>query len=242
MIKKTNPIADWHHSDYAAHYYACEREYLNTGLRQCVGPSMLQVGSYLDGSLVAGLDLPFVVQAESVLTANSSVVLDPAFLPFDADSFSTVLLPHSLESHSLPHQLLREGHRVLLNEGHIVITGFNPYSFMGLQRFVRRSAVCSGQYHSVAKVIDWLQLLGFEVVSSSMFQYAPLSKRVRLQKTYSLLETVGQRCFPIFGGGYMISAKKRELGGRFVGRLSAKRRRTKLMPVSASVTRNKTSK
>lgn len=240
MILITNafqkPQNNWHRSGYAKQFYACERTFLDAALRQLVGPSVLQLGDSLDQTILDDLELPYLLKTvfEKSNGVNVDVLLDPAFLPFSPENFSTVVLPHMLETHALPHQMLREVHRVLKPEGHIILTGFNPHSLMGLQRFLRPSAVCAGRYYSVRRVMDWLQLLGFEVVASSMFQYAPLSKRQGLQKTLSFLEAVGDRWLPMVGGGYMISAKKRDASHSLVGRLRYKKRRSKLVTAAAT--------
>lgn len=226
---------DWRASAYAAQYFEREREFLRSGLRQSIGPSVLQLGSYIEQQIIEDLDLPFLVRSECHFDEITNVVADPAFLPFEPDSFATVVLPHVLEGHVLPHQVLREAHRVLMSEGHIVITGFNPFSLIGLQRIVRRKAVCAGRYYTVKRVIDWLQLLGFEVISSSMYQYSPLFKNPRFRSAFSFLETVGDRWLPMTGGGYMICAKKREVSGTLVGKMRFKKPRRKIVGAAASV-------
>lgn len=235
------PDNDWRHSDYARQYYAAERSFLDAGLRQSVGPSVLQLGSNLDQTILEDLELPFMLKASFNVNDAADLVVDPAFLPFSPEAFSTVVLPHVLETHALPHQILRESHRVLQSEGHIVLTGFNPHSLMSLQRFLHPSAVCAGRYYSVRRVIDWLQLLGFEVVASSMFQYAPLSKRDGVIKALSILETIGQHWLPMVGGGYMISAKKRDMAYTKVGRIRFRRQQSKLIPAAAKTTFSETS-
>ena len=46
-------------------------------------------------------------------------------LPFATHSIDLVVMPHILEFTEDPHQVLREVERVLVPEGHVVITGFN---------------------------------------------------------------------------------------------------------------------
>lgn len=209
----------WRDSPYAAHYFEQERPYLSAGLKQAVGPKALQVGTQIEQSLIDDLDLPFLLRTSQQSSNPAEVRADPAFLPFEPDSFAMVILPHVLERHSLPHQVLREAHRILMSEGHIVLTGFNPASLAGTQRLLRPNAVLSGRYYSVQRVVDWLQLLGFEIVASAMYQYAPLLKSPRLRRGFGFLESVGDRWLPMFGGGYMITAKKRDAGATMVGRL-----------------------
>jgi len=200
---------------------------------------VLQLGHIIEQSVVDEVDFPqlVVAQVDKTRSDNASLVIDPAFLPFAPNSLSSVLLPHVLEGHELPHQVLREAHRVLMSEGHLVLTGFNPVSFIGLQRLVRRRAVYDGHYYTVRRVADWLQLLGFEMVGSAMFQYAPLSKSQRVRKYLAFLNSVGDRWLPMIGGGYMIVAKKRDPGMNLVGRIRFRRsKRRKLVSAAPAKT------
>ena len=246
MLNKVNQSnyqhSSWTNSKYAQQYFATEREFLATGLRQAVGPCVLQLGDLLDGSVIEQLDLPYVVKAKCqamdkkqdlLIGDDEQVVIDPAFLPFEVDSFSTVLVPHILELHSLPHQVLREAHRVLMPEGHLVTTGFSPSSLIGLQKLIYKRAVPSGRYYTARRVIDWLQLLGFDITASAMFQYAPLSQQNGVTKTFALFESVMGRCLPMTGGAYMITAKKRVHNSNLVGKLSVEKKRLKLVSATA---------
>jgi SAM-dependent methyltransferase len=235
----TVKMADqWLLSSYAKRYFDVERAHISGALRQAVGPTVLQIGVYLPAAVVDDFDLPLLLKTNYFMDHSAAVVVDPAFLPFAPDTFSTVVLPHVLERHALPHQVLREAHRVLMPEGHIVLTGFNPNSLIGLQRWIRPRAVCPGRYYSIARVIDWLQLLGFDVIGSSSFHYAPLSRRKRLGNTFQFLESAGHRWLPMTGGGYMISAKKRDGAVGMVGRLRFTKKKSKLVAAAAKTHAN----
>lgn len=247
-LKKLTQIGRWATGDYGKAYMAAERSRLDAGLRQAIGPATLQVGSLLDESLLTELDLPFLlkVQMDALPSLHSSlpadVAADPAFLPFEPECFSTVVLPHVLEAHLLPHQVLREAHRVLQPEGCVVLTGFSPSSVLGAQRFLRPKSAMPGRYYTAARVIDWLHVLGFEVVSSSIFQYSPLSSKPNVRKVLSFLESVGDRWLPMLGGGYMIAAKKREPAMTLGGRIRFHKRKQRLAAtVSARYQDQKTS-
>jgi len=216
---------DWFSSPYAKKYFDSEKAHLDAAIRQAIGPKVLQVGSLLDQQLVDDFDLPSLVRSTGIERDTADFVADPAFMPLASGSFSTVLLPHVLEGNRLPHQVLREAHRVLMHEGYIVLTGFNPMSFIGLQNLLYRRAVFNGRYYMPRRVIDWLQLLGFEVVASSMYQYSPLSSKPGVNKVFRFLESVGDRWLPMMGGGYMITAKKRDLQMTMVGKTSRRKKR-----------------
>lgn len=217
----------WLRSAYGRSYISAEKAHLDRALRQISGPSVLKIGDVIDEQMIIDLDFPQLITVhqqwskQAMLTQHSSnqVVADPAWLPFDANSLSSVILPHVLESHSLPHQVLREVHRVLRSDGHLILTGFNPVSLLGLQRLIFPRAVCKGNYYSVRRVRDWLQLLGFELVASAMYQYAPLVRNARVRNALGFINSVGDRWLPMTGGGYMISAKKRDAGMRLVGKM-----------------------
>ena len=216
----------WLHSDYARQVFTTECKALELAMRQALGPSTLQIGRRLDESVIENCDLPFVVRSSADVSDfgdSTELVADPAFLPFAPESFSTVVLPHVLEGHELPHQVLREAHRVLRSEGHLVLSGFNPMSLLGIHRWLNRRAVFNGNYYTARRVIDWLQLLGFDVVASMPYQYAPLSKNQRIRKSFQFLESIGDRWLPMAGGGYMITAKRRDLGMTLVGKLKYKK-------------------
>ncbi len=233
--------AAWLSSSYAKRYFDVERPHIRAGIRQSIGPMALQLGEYLPASVVDDFDLPMLVKTNDCFDTTSDIVVDPAFLPFTPEVFSTVVLPHVLERHELPHQVLREAHRVLMPEGHIVLTGFSPTSLIGFQRWLRPTAVCAGRYYSVRRVIDWLQLLGFDVVGRSMFHYAPLSRSKKLKSTFQFLESAGDRWLPMTGGGYMISAKKREASATIVGRPRYTAKKSKLVAATAKIQANDSS-
>lgn len=219
MKHASNPNDQWLGSAYASQYFDAERKHLDNALRQAVGPAVLQVGGLLEAQVVNAIDLPWMCRAGDSLNAAAQVDLcaDAAFLPFAEKSLSTVLLPHTLEQHSLPHQVLREAHRVLQPEGHLLLSGFNPYSLLGAQHKISRHAVPQGQLYSLKRVTDWLQLLSFDVLSVAMYQYAPLSKRPRTRQAFNFLETAGSRWVPKFGGAYMLTARKKEVGMTLIG-------------------------
>ena len=51
---------------------------------------------------------------------------DPTALPFAQGSLDLLAMPHTLDMSQDPHAALREAERVLVPEGRVVITGFNP--------------------------------------------------------------------------------------------------------------------
>ena len=62
------------------------------------------------------------------LEPGAALAADPLQLPLATQSVDLVVLPHVLEVHHNPHDVLREVERVLMPEGQLVISGFNTAS------------------------------------------------------------------------------------------------------------------
>ena len=135
-----------------------------------------------------------------------------AHLPIKADSLDVVVLPHVLDFSSIPHQVLREVERVLIAEGHVVILGFNPWSIWNISRlflFWTKQPPWNAHFLAASRVMDWLALLGFDVVKRQSYFYQPPIQNENIIKRMSFFEKLGQRFWPIFGAGYILVARKR---------------------------------
>jgi SAM-dependent methyltransferase len=166
--------------------------------------------------------------AESRITLRSKVapagpvdvLADLAQLPFDSASIDLAVLPHVLEFHAEPHQVLREVERVLIPEGQLVILGFNPLSLWGARRYLpgccRQDYPWQGQYLSVLRLRDWLQLLGFELDRGAFGCYVPPCRSERWLQRWRFMELAGDRWWGFAGGVYMLRAVKRVPGMRLV--------------------------
>jgi SAM-dependent methyltransferase len=145
-------------------------------------------------------------------------------LPFESQSIDLVVMPHILEFAEEPHQVLREVDRVLVPEGHVVITGFNPASLWGLRQSLTRLGATpylprAGQFIGLPRVKDWLKLLSFEVNRGRFGCYAPWARSEKWIARCSWLEKAGDRWWPVLGSVYLVTAVKRVRGMRLVGRI-----------------------
>lgn len=147
----------------------------------------------------------------------------PDHLPLATHSVDLVVLPHVLEFSPRPHQILREAERVLIPEGQIVISGFNPLSLWGLKR--RLGATLrwdnadfpwDGRFIGLLRLRDWLALLGFEINGGRFGCYAPPFTHARWLERFKFMEKAGAHWWPIAGGTYVIRAVKRHHGLRLV--------------------------
>ena len=146
---------------------------------------------------------------------------DLTALPFATQSIDLVVLPHVLEFHPDPHQLLREIERILIPEGQLIIHGFNPVSLWGLrQRLMRqrgRVFPWNGNYLSVLRLKDWLSLLGFDLDRGCFGCYTLPLHQEQWQRRLQFMEAAGDRWWGFAGGVYLLRAIKRVRGMRLIG-------------------------
>jgi SAM-dependent methyltransferase len=213
-------LRDWYRHRLGQHLLRAERQVLDDVLPNLFGYHLIQVGSPADEALCTSSLIPNRVLLESGLKAQTSAVpaLRPLMLahahalPILTDSVDVVVLAHTLEFEQNPHQVLREADRVLVPEGHVVILGFNPWSPWGLWHLlVSRWAAppWNGQFRSMWRIRDWLELLGFDVTIGRGFFFCPPLPYEGVMRRLSVLEKLGQRCWPFAGAVYIIVAKKR---------------------------------
>lgn len=161
-----------------------------------------------------------------------ALVTNAAALPFPANCLDLVVLPHTLEFSADPHHVLREVERVLVPEGRVVISGFNPYSLWGMRQARARLAGRlglramgmadlylpeAGDFIGAGRLKDWLRLLSFEVESAGFGCYRPAVRSERWLQRNAWMDKAGARWWPIFGAVYFLVAVKRVRGVRLLG-------------------------
>lgn len=152
-------------------------------------------------------------------TPPAALLGDAHHLPLAGSSVDLVVLPHTLEFADDPHQILREVERVLVPEGQVLISGFNPFSLWGIRRRLSgRDAAFPwrGQYFSVRRLKDLLQLLSFESQAGCFGRYSPAVRQEQWLRRWHFLELAGDRWWPIFGSVYLLQGIKRQHGLRLL--------------------------
>jgi SAM-dependent methyltransferase len=140
-------------------------------------------------------------------------------LPIESQSIDLLVMPHVLEFTEQPHQILREMDRVMMPEGRIVITAFNPWSMWGIRRWMRadnQQFPWNGNFISLVRMKDWLSLLGFDVSAGKLACYVPPCTREQWLQRFQFLEPAGDRWWAIAGGVYILEAIKRVQGMRII--------------------------
>lgn len=196
---------------------AVEQRMLSRILPDLFGYHLVQLGCHHDGNLLDSSRISHRVLVElghePVEGADMQCVDDA--LPLASGSVDVLVLPHVLEFSADPRRVLREAERVLIGEGHIVVIGFNPWSLQGVWSLLLRwqeQAPWSGRYVSSARVTDWLQLLGFDIVHCARGSFRPPVKSARLNERFAFLEKLGGYCWPVLGNVFVVVGRKRVEG------------------------------
>lgn len=102
----------------------------------------------------------------SHITPYPFIQTDVPPIPLEEQSVDLVVLAHALELNPDPKALIKEVHRVLIHEGTIVITGFNPWHISMLRKLYRSKKIPSIPYKnciSIHQLKEWFTLYGFEI-------------------------------------------------------------------------------
>lgn len=145
---------------------------------------------------------------------NANIIAEIDDLPLQEHSVDVCLLAHALEFSLDPHHVVREANRVLIPNGYLVITGFNPFSLVALNKFVpyrRKQTPWNERLFSPMRVKDWLHLMGFEIQLDRRCLHSSLSGHINTGPISVYWRKLADRYFPSFGSIYVIVAKKRVL-------------------------------
>ncbi len=216
----------WLASPLGAYLMAQEQTLFDEAVSDVFGFYAVQMG-LLEIDLLQHSRMPHMVYAtsEPAISADMpcqersyKVSCDTTQMPWQAASVDLLLLPHALDFSLNAHQTLREAERVLVPEGHVMMTGFNPFSMWGLkQRFNRDAGFpWDGEFLPLLRIKDWLALLGFEIVDIKMACFAPPFNSLSWLSRFQCMDKASSHWWLMMGGVYFIVAKKRVLGMRVI--------------------------
>jgi len=193
--------------------YVLEREkiYFDRTVNDIFGYNALQLGlPELD--LLRNSRIPLRFTGSGQASADVQMCTDE--LPIATGSLDLVIMPHVLEFSDHPHAILREVERVLMPEGSVIISGFNPHSLWGIQRAFKRGRgyPWCGHFIALSRIKDWLSLLGFDVAAVRFSAYTPPFG----QWLERLSESESEHWWAVSGGVYFLHAIKRVPGMRLL--------------------------
>ena len=208
--------AEWSAAPLGRYVLARELEYVDNAVADVFGFNALQLGLPEYDFLRANR-----IPMHCRVAPHGDVDLRADFvdLPLASHSVDLLVLPHALEFSEHPHQILREVQRVLMPEGHAVITSFNPWSLWGLRKlFNRRADVYpwDASFINLPRLKDWLALLELEITGGKMGCYVPPFAQEKWLKRFGFMEAAGDRWWPIGGGVYFLHVVKRVRGMRII--------------------------
>ena len=177
------------------------------------------------------------------LEPGAALAADPLQLPLASQSVDLLVLPHVLEFHANPHDVLREAERVLMPEGQVVISGFNTVSLWRLRQLFtwrRHGPPWDARFIGLLRLRDWLRVLGFEINGGQFGRYAPPFRQKLWLERFAFMEKAGARWWPVTGGVYVVRAVKRVHGMRIVTPAwrQERARRRALAPVTQTSHKN----
>jgi SAM-dependent methyltransferase len=218
-VSTANPppgLSTWFSTPLGRYLMERERAYFDAEVADVFGYHALQFGLGEHDFLQANR-MPY--RAAIGLSEPTRVRTDFCELAVATASVDLVVLPHALEFSHNPHQLLREVQRILMPDGHIVISGFNPWSLWGAARLLagrRGDFPWCGQFIGLSRIKDWLSLLNFELSSGRMAIYTPPCRAEKWLHRFRFLEPAGDRWWPFAGAVYFLHGVKRVHGARLI--------------------------
>lgn len=228
-------LAEWLDTPVGQYVRAWEQQHVDAMVSNAFGYHAIQIG-LPHWDLLQANRIPHKVWAHSPSapygTRAGRLICEPEQLPFDTQSVDLMVMPHTLEWCVDPHQVLREVERVLMPEGRVVMTGFNPYSLWGLRESLPGLAlqlpIPVPSQVSPARLKDWFKLLSFELDRGRFGCYVPLCTTSTWLQRWHFMEHAGDRWWPAGGAVYVIAAVKRVSSLRLIGPAWRKSRRRRM--------------
>ena len=147
-------------------------------------------------------------------------------LPLATESQDLVVLPHTLDfagNDEAARQTLREAARVLMPEGRILLTAFNPVGLWNIRQKLHRGGIGSAFLPEAARPIrlarirDWFSLLGLEIDRGEFGAYEAPARTLSGMRSCHWMNAAGDRWWPSLGNIAMISACKHIAGACLTG-------------------------
>ncbi|AIN17664.1 methyltransferase domain protein [Yersinia rochesterensis] len=176
--QKIDAPASWAELPWGEYYRAAIEQQLQPWWPKFFGFHLLKIG-HLSAEIASdkcAISHQVNVGAQG---KNMQVLASPYQLPFAEKSVDACLLSHTLAYAADPHRILREVDRVLIDDGWLVISNFNPMSLLGAGKLVpllRQRQPHVSRMFTQMRLLDWLSLLNYEVLHLSRFHVLPWHK------------------------------------------------------------------
>lgn len=210
-LKQSIPLLEkWFSMPLGRAVIASQKQYMHRVLKSLYGSRVLQLSMLREPSFKS-LDCALPLAMGPLPGGAIQTLCGDVQLPVGTAAMDIAVVHHFMEYSQNPHQLLKEVSRILTPSGHVVIVGFNPYSFLGLRsvfgRF-QREGIWHNHPISAKRMADWLTLLDFTVTEVQYgFYQLPFNVFSQNPQFKALSRYLGAKQWP-FGGFYVVVAKK----------------------------------
>ena len=201
---------EWFKSPLGQYLLRLEYGYINPIVMDTFGFYAIQMGNFD----IDFLDHSRIPNKFSLNSNHADLMASNEALPFEEASVDLLIAPHILEQMAEPYELLKEIRRVLIPEGRLIISGFNPMSLWGIKRLLSFDIdyPWNTKFIPLSKIKEWLPIIGLEMVEGKMGCYVPPIQQSSWLKKLHTMEKLGDRWWPMLGGFYFLVIQKRVHG------------------------------
>src|SRR5450830_1127681 len=209
---QTGQERDWFATAPGIYLQEKEQALFDEAVFNIFGFNAVQIG-LLGIDVLRNSRIPYAYHAD---VSKGQLQCDSTQLPFQSNSIDLLVMPHRLDFSQYAHETLREAERVLVPEGYVIITGFNPFSCWSLKRLLRKRKGYPWNAHflTLLRIKDWLALLGLELVSTRMTCYSPPFNSPKWLRRFAFMDKIAGKWRPMMGGVYFLVAQKRVVNMR----------------------------
>lgn len=186
-----NQLKQWYETPQGQQFLHLQTQWVNDHVGEMFGYHLMQMGVVQCPEFCSNSRIHHRFNVSPILESHidppkhnhgCDLQASPTHLPLADESVDVLLMHHALDYSHDPHQVLKEAARVTVPSGHIIIMGFNPYSFWGLKQLFKRpfsdQAIYKPQRLRSGRIEDWLALLSFTAVktefqSTGLFTHNP---------------------------------------------------------------------
>ncbi len=221
-------LEDWYARPFGQAALQQTSERIRKSLEHIFGYYLVQLGFARNMPLFLDSTIPTRILISSARGELADLVANFEELPIASDSTDAVIGHHFLEFSGQPHRTLREIHRILTPQGHLVLIGFNPYSLAGLGHLGLKLSGANLWKRwspiSLVRLKDWLRLLGFDIIEHETLCHIPEIGSGNFRHVLANLENIIKRTKLPIGGLFVIHAIKSVAGASYLERRELKRR------------------